>query len=96
MTTDTNCLRTLGVVKWFDKKRGYGFITQCDSKLDYFVHFSGILESNNEYKSLCDGEYVSFTKNAQSDNKIVCVDVTGVCGGKLLSQNGKKIIMIPI
>ena len=31
-----------GTVKWFDAKKGYGFIsdTATDSSKDYFVHFS--------------------------------------------------------
>ena len=33
-----------GTVKWFDAKKGYGFIsdTATDSSKDYFVHFSEI------------------------------------------------------
>ena len=32
-----------GVVKWFDNKKGYGFIADSESDTDskdYFVHFS--------------------------------------------------------
>ena len=31
-----------GQVKWFDSKKGYGFITREDGK-EVYVHFSGIL-----------------------------------------------------
>ena len=31
-----------GQVKWFDSKKGYGFITREDGK-EVFVHFSGIV-----------------------------------------------------
>lgn len=30
-----------GIVKWYDRKKGYGFIQGDDGK-DYFVHFTGI------------------------------------------------------
>lgn len=30
-----------GKTKWFDKKKGYGFITRDDGK-DFFVHYSNI------------------------------------------------------
>lgn len=30
-----------GKVKWFDRKKGYGFITREDGK-DFFVHYSNI------------------------------------------------------
>ena len=34
--------RTTGTVKWFDNKKGYGFITPTDGSKDLFVHMSGI------------------------------------------------------
>ena len=46
-----------GKVKWFDNKKGFGFITQ-DSGQDVFVHHSSILGSG--YKTLNEGEIVTF------------------------------------
>jgi len=46
-----------GKVKWFDDKKGYGFITAEDGK-DVFVHHSGI-ESEGS-KSLNQGDKVEF------------------------------------
>lgn len=46
-----------GIVKWFDEKKGYGFIEQEDGP-DVFVHHSGIIGSG--FKSLNDGEQVRF------------------------------------
>lgn len=41
-----------GKIKWFDKKRGFGFIT-CDEGQDYFFHvseFQGTLQPENKDK----------------------------------------------
>ncbi|MGD2124675.1 MAG: cold-shock protein [Desulfobacteraceae bacterium] len=46
-----------GTVKWFDDRKGYGFIEQEDGP-DVFVHHSGI--SGNGFKSLREGDRVSF------------------------------------
>jgi CspA family cold shock protein len=46
-----------GVVKWFDDRKGYGFIEQEDGP-DVFVHHSGINASG--FKSLNEGDRVSF------------------------------------
>ena len=46
-----------GFVKWFDTKKGYGFIEQPGGE-DIFVHFSGILGEG--FKSLRAGEEVEF------------------------------------
>jgi CspA family cold shock protein len=46
-----------GKVKWFDNKRGYGFIAQ-DAGQDVFVHHSSI--KGNGYKTLVEGEMVQF------------------------------------
>ena len=42
-----------GTVKWFDSKKGYGFI-ELEGNDDIFVHFSDIVEEG--YKSLKDGQ----------------------------------------
>jgi CspA family cold shock protein len=46
-----------GCVKWFDTKKGYGFIEQPGGD-DVFVHYSGIVGEG--FKSLRAGEEVQF------------------------------------
>ena len=46
-----------GTVKWFNDRKGYGFIQQANRK-DVFVHFSNII--GNGFKSLQEGDQVSF------------------------------------
>lgn len=49
---------TKGKVKWFNAKKGYGFIAS-ESGEDVFVHFSEIQQENG-YKSLDEGQDVEF------------------------------------
>lgn len=46
-----------GTVKWFNAKKGFGFISDEEGN-DVFVHFSGIIADG--YKSLEDGQKVQF------------------------------------
>jgi cold shock protein len=46
-----------GIVKWFNERKGYGFIEQ-DEGPDIFVHHSGINATG--FKSLNEGDRVSF------------------------------------
>jgi len=46
-----------GKVKWFDNKKGFGFIAD-DAGQDVFVHHTSIIGSG--YKTLNEGEAVTF------------------------------------
>jgi CspA family cold shock protein len=48
---------TQGTVKWFNERKGFGFITAEDGN-DVFVHFSAIQDSG--FKTLQEGQSVSF------------------------------------
>lgn len=47
-----------GTVKWYSRKKGYGFITMEDGT-DIFVHYSGIV-SEKKFKSIAEGQTVEF------------------------------------
>jgi len=49
--------RVSGTVKWFDAKKGFGFITREGEK-DVFVHYSAI--QGDGYRKLEDGQAVEF------------------------------------
>ena len=46
-----------GTVKWFNNKRGWGFIVKEDGE-DIFVHYSAI--KGEGFKSLAEGQLVQF------------------------------------
>jgi len=48
----------IGTVKWFDSKKGFGFITGQDGNADIFVHYSNI--EGEGFRSLRDGEEVDY------------------------------------
>ena len=61
-----------GVVKWFNEKKGYGFI-QREGGPDVFVHYSAI--QGDGFKTLTEGEPVEFevvqdAKGAQAQNVV--------------------------
>lgn len=86
--------RFTGRVKWFNKRAGYGFITQtsCDnSGKDVFVHHSSIVVSKEQFRYLVDGEYVTFSVgplNDVSESKYLthAIDVYGVDDGLLMCE----------
>jgi CspA family cold shock protein len=49
-----------GTVKWFDSKKGFGFLLNAEGK-DVFVHFSSI--EGDGFRSLKDGEAVEYEQD---------------------------------
>ena len=48
----------LGSVKWFDNRKGFGFLRAPECDADIFIHYSNIVEEG--FRSLHDGEPVEF------------------------------------
>jgi len=70
---------TSGTVKWFDVKKGFGFIIPDDGTDDVFVHQTAIHAEG--FRSLAEGEPVEFTTMEDPSNgKIKAQNVTGPMG----------------
>ena len=83
--------RVIGRVKWFNNKAGYGFITATegpDSGKDVFVHHSGIMVADEQYKYLVQGEYVHYqtVHTPQGTHEYQAGTITGIHGGKLMCE----------
>lgn len=89
--------RYVGQVKWFNNKLGYGFITirsECErNNQDVFVHQANIKPVHSQYRTLVQGEYVSFnlgTTESDTDHKFQAVDIRGVEGGSLMCDQIRR------
>lgn len=82
--------RSTGVVKWFNNKAGYGFLTVIgdgQTPEDIFVHHSEIQVGKDQYKYLVQGEYVEFVMSTDAgDHKCLATGVRGVNGGRLMCE----------
>lgn len=48
-----------GTVKWFNEKKGFGFIEPEDGGKDLFIHYSNIVTDG--FKTLHEGQKVEYT-----------------------------------
>ena len=74
MESSQNAVWT-GTVKWFDEKKGYGFITPADGGKDVFVHYSDIETSG--FKTLHEGDQVQCAVT-RSDRGLKAANVSRV------------------
>ncbi len=61
-----------GTVKWFDPRKGYGFLTS-EAGEDVFVHFSAI--QTEGYKALRDGDNVEFDIDHDDQGRTIAANV---------------------
>ena len=87
----TKSTRVRGQVKWFNSKKGFGFITYKDGDKDndIFVHHTCIKYSNTDsFRNLVTGEYVEFEVSPcpGKEGQFQAEQVTGINNGLLLSE----------
>jgi len=57
-----------GTVKWFNDKKGYGFIKCDDYENDIYIHFSDI--NKNGYRTLYKNDLVEFDYDKEKNKAI--------------------------
>jgi len=70
--------RLIGEVKWFNSKKGFGFITPKDGGEDVFVHQTAIHADG--FRSLDEKEEVEFSTEVDAQGKLKATNVTGPNG----------------
>ena len=63
---------TQGKIKWFDSKKGYGFITPDDGSRDAFLHVSALQKAGID--TLHEGEAITYNL-AEERGKQSAVDI---------------------
>ena len=65
----------IGKVKWFNSKKGYGFITEDKTERDIFLHVSSLEES--KLKNLIEEQKLEF-EIKEENNKLQAVNLKKV------------------
>ena len=64
-----------GKVKWFNSKKGYGFITEDGSEKDIFLHVSAL--ENSKLKTLKEEQQLEFDIK-EENNKLQAINLKKV------------------
>jgi CspA family cold shock protein len=88
VSVDSSASRHVGCVKWFDNRKGFGFINNLSNNSEVFVHHTGLNSKENCFRTLFPGEYIEYhLYHDDQSNRDYAVNVTGVQGGCLLCEN---------
>jgi cold shock protein len=65
---------TVGIVKWFNPSKGFGFVEPADGGKDVFVHISAVQKAG--MRTLAQGQKISFEMESQKDGRAAAVNLT--------------------
>lgn len=77
-----------GTIKWFDAKKGYGFLVDSETKENVFCHYSQI--QMDGYKSLNEGDMVEYEISAGNNGKEQAVNVKPILTRKMIEDSLKE------
>lgn len=76
-----------GTCKFFDKKKGWGFVTDSEGK-DYFIHHSSIVMDG--FRHLDEDDIVNFELGTGSNDREQAVNVIPVLTMKMIADSLKE------
>ena len=76
-----------GTVKWFNAKKGYGFIVGGDGK-EWFFHYSNVIMEG--YKDLFNDDIVDFEIGIGNNGREQAINVTPIITMKMVEDALKK------
>jgi len=86
--------RVMGNVKWFNSKKGFGFVSSDQG--DIFVHYTALV-TKSSYQYLVPGEYVEYDicEVPHKPGSVMASGVTGINRGPLMceSRAAKKTVV---
>lgn len=63
----------IGIVKWFNGKKGYGFIQPDDGSKDVFVHISAVERAG--FSSLNEGQRIEYELTTSPQGKTLAANL---------------------
>lgn len=76
-----------GTTKWFDAQKGYGFITDMESK-EHFVHHSNIVMDG--FRHLNEDDIVNFELGTGKDGREQAINVQPILTMKMIEDSLKE------
>ena len=80
----------VGIVKWFNGSKGFGFIRNLQENSEIFVHHSNLHVNEDCWKTLIQGEYVEFDIDSATEGRVQAKSVTGIKRGPLMCESNKN------
>lgn len=79
-----------GTIKWFNKQKGYGFLTRDSDGIDYFFHHTNIIMDG--FRKLDTNDIVDFEATMESGDaqRIQAINVTPILTRKMVEKELKK------
>lgn len=74
--------------KWFNERKGYGFITDLDSKKDVFVHQSSIIMDG--FRHLNEGDIVNYDLDEDQNGRKQAVNVQPILTMQMIKDSLKE------